>query len=80
MTIYVLHILAGSGIRIVMLKLHVPPEPWAYLIAGTAAGVILPLLAHLVLQRLHLLAPLGLAPLARRKPDAVVAAHAATSG
>lgn len=62
MTIYILHILAGSGARIVMLKLHVPPSPWVYLLAGTAAGVLLPMLAHLVLQRLSLLTALGLAP------------------
>jgi fucose 4-O-acetylase-like acetyltransferase len=80
MTIYVLHILAGSGSRIVMLKLHIPPEPWVYLIAGTAAGVVLPLLAHLVLQRLHLLAALGLAPLAKRKSGPVTVAQPATSG
>jgi fucose 4-O-acetylase-like acetyltransferase len=67
MTIYVLHILAGSGIRIVMLKLHVPPDPWLYLLVGTAAGVVLPMIAHVVLQRLGLLAALGLAPRAKRK-------------
>jgi fucose 4-O-acetylase-like acetyltransferase len=72
MTIYVLHILAGSGIRIVMLKLHVPPLPWVYLLAGTAAGVMLPMLAHAVLQRLNLLAPLGLAPLPSRQPASAV--------
>lgn len=67
MTIYVLHILAGSGIRIVMLKLHVPTEPWLYLISGTAIGVVLPMIAHMVLQRLGLLPALGLAPLPKRK-------------
>jgi fucose 4-O-acetylase-like acetyltransferase len=68
MTIYVLHILAGSGTRIIMMKLHVPPLPWVYLLAGTAAGVLLPMLAHAVLQRLNLLAALGLAPLPKRRP------------
>ncbi|WP_441277075.1 acyltransferase family protein [Tardiphaga sp. 172_B4_N1_3] len=68
MTIYVLHIMAGSGTRIIMQMLHVPPMPWIYLLAGTAAGVILPMIAHVVLQRLNLLAPLGLASLPRRKP------------
>jgi fucose 4-O-acetylase-like acetyltransferase len=68
MTIYVLHIMAGSGTRIIMQMLHVPPMPWVYLLAGTAAGVILPMVAHAVLQRLNLLAPLGLAPLPKRKP------------
>ena len=62
MTIYILHILAGSGIRIVMLKLHVPPWPWVYLIASTMAGVLLPMLAHVTLRRLGLLTALGLAP------------------
>lgn len=66
MTIYVLHILAGSGARVIMLKLHVPPLPWLYLLAATAAGVILPMVAHAVLQRFNLLWPLGLAPLAAR--------------
>ncbi|HLG79973.1 MAG TPA: acyltransferase [Bradyrhizobium sp.] len=80
MTIYVLHILTGSGIRIIMLKLHLPPEPLVYLLVGTAAGVILPLLAHLVLQRLHLLAPLGLAPRAKREPDAISPVHPAAAG
>jgi fucose 4-O-acetylase-like acetyltransferase len=75
MTIYVLHILAGSGTRIVMMKLHVPPLPWVYLLAGTAAGVILPMLAHMILQRLNLLAALGLAPLPKRKP--MIASQAA---
>lgn len=78
MTIYVLHILAGSGTRIIMMKLHVPPLPWVYLLAGTAAGVILPMLAHAVLQRLNLLAALGLAPLPKRKP-ATITAQPATS-
>ncbi|QUS39595.1 acyltransferase [Tardiphaga alba] len=71
MTIYILHILAGSGTRILMLKLNVPHWPWLYLLAGTAAGVILPMIAHVVLQRLNLLTPLGLAPLARRKTASV---------
>jgi fucose 4-O-acetylase-like acetyltransferase len=68
MTIYVLHILAGSGTRIIMMKLHVPAWPWVYLLAGTAAGVILPMLAHVVLLRLNLLPALGLAPLRTRRP------------
>jgi fucose 4-O-acetylase-like acetyltransferase len=62
MTIYILHILAGSGIRIMMLKLHVPPWPWVYLLTGTAVGIVVPMIAHVILQRFNLLAPLGLAP------------------
>jgi hypothetical protein len=72
MTIYVLHILAGSSARVLMLKLHVPPLPWLYLLSGTAIGVIVPMIAHVVMKRLHLLAPLGLAPLPKRKAAAAV--------
>jgi len=79
MTIYILHILAGSGIRIVMLKLHVPPWPWLYLLIGTAAGVLLPMLAHVVLRQLGLLAALGLAPPeARNTPAAPSLATSST--
>ncbi|MGJ5049004.1 acyltransferase family protein [Bradyrhizobium oligotrophicum] len=80
MTIYVLHILAGSGVRIIMLKLHIPPLPWVYLLAGTVAGVVLPLIAHAILRRLNLLAVFGLAPLASRKPQtAAITPRVATS-
>ncbi len=61
MTIYVLHILAGSGIRMAMMRLHAPHDPWLFLGMGVLAGVTLPMLAHAALARLHLLAPLGLA-------------------
>ncbi|NPU10071.1 acyltransferase [Bradyrhizobium sp. 83012] len=80
MTIYVLHILAGSGMRIIMLKAHVPAWPWLYLLAGTAAGVVLPLIAHAALRRLHLLTVFGLAAPGRRKPQPVpIAPRVATS-
>jgi len=80
MTIYVLHILAGSGTRILMLKLQIPQWPWVYLLAGTAAGVVLPLIAHAVLQRLHLLAVFGLAsPAGRRRQPVAMATRVATS-
>lgn len=74
MTIYILHILAGSGIRVLMLKMHVPPDPWLYLVAGTAAGVVLPMIAHVVLQRFKLLTAFGLAPLhdRRRAPQVAI--------
>jgi len=72
MTIYVLHILAGSGIRLVMLKLHVPALPWLFLLVGTAAGVMLPMLAHVILRRLQLLSALGLAPRASRPAPAIL--------
>ena len=70
MTIYVLHILAGSGTRLVLQRLHVPAWPWFYLVGATAAGVLLPMVAHRVLARLHGLAPLGLAPWRRLQSGA----------
>lgn len=73
MTIYILHILAGSGMRIVMMKLHVPPWPAVYLLAGTVAGVVVPMLAHLAFRRLGLLTLLGLAPPAPRSAPALAA-------
>jgi fucose 4-O-acetylase-like acetyltransferase len=60
MTIYVMHILAGAGTRIVLYRLHIDLGPFGYLAACTAAGVGLPMLAHTVLQRWHLLAAFGL--------------------
>jgi fucose 4-O-acetylase-like acetyltransferase len=63
MTIYVTHILASAGTRIAMVKLHIVPDPWLYLTACTVVGVAAPVVMHIVLERLDLLAPLGLAPL-----------------
>jgi hypothetical protein len=60
MSIYILHLLAGAGTRVVLQKLHVPLGPWGFLAVCTTAGVILPMLAHTALQRRQLLAPLGL--------------------
>jgi fucose 4-O-acetylase-like acetyltransferase len=61
MTILVLHILAGSGVRIILVKLGVT-EPLALHIAlGMAAAIGLPVVAHQILERLNLLTLLGLA-------------------
>lgn len=62
MTIYVLHILAAAGTRMVLLHLHVPPQPVLYLLAGTTVGVGVPMVAHVMLSRAGLLPLLGLAP------------------
>lgn len=61
MTIYVLHILAAAGMRIVLLRLSISPQPAVYLLAGTAAGVLAPMLVHVVLSRAGVLPLLGLA-------------------
>jgi fucose 4-O-acetylase-like acetyltransferase len=62
MTIYILHLLAATGARIILVKLGLVKVPEQLLI-GVAAGIGLPILAHLVFKRLNLLTALGLAPL-----------------
>ncbi|EFE94128.1 acyltransferase family protein [Serratia odorifera] len=54
MVIYLMHILAGSGLRIALSKgLHV--DNWAiHVIAGTLFGLIAPVIAYYVITRLHL--------------------------
>jgi fucose 4-O-acetylase-like acetyltransferase len=76
MTIYVLHVLASAGLRIVMMKLHLPPIDWLYALACTVFGIVVPLAAHVILGRLGLLWPLGLAPLPKKTPPAVQIAPA----
>jgi len=60
MTIYVMHVLATAGTRIVMVKLGIEAPGAVYLAACTAAGIAAPLIAHVVLDRLGLLPWLGL--------------------
>lgn len=62
MAIYVMHILAGAGAQIVLMKiLHVPPIGWLYLVLCTAIGMGAPVVAYLVMKRLGLLPVFGLA-------------------
>lgn len=67
MTIYVLHILFGAGMRVLLGKLHIPANAWLYLAASTLVAVTGPYFLHRMLTRFRLLTPLGLAPL-RRAP------------
>jgi fucose 4-O-acetylase-like acetyltransferase len=60
MTIYILHILAASGTRVILLKLGVPPLPFVYLAVATFMGLALPIVAHRVLGHFGLLPWLGL--------------------
>ncbi len=60
MTIYVMHILAAAGMRILLAKAHVPYVDWVYAGVCTAIGVGAPLAAHALLSRLGLLRYLGL--------------------
>jgi fucose 4-O-acetylase-like acetyltransferase len=66
MTIYILHLLAGAGVRFILLRLHFPPMPALYLLIGTAVGVLAPMLAHMLFTRVGLLPWLGLAPMPAR--------------
>jgi len=75
MTIYILHVLAATSARIALKRFgltHLTEE----LVIGTIAGIALPVIAHVVLERTKLLTPLGLAPLPRRKPSNRVAPEA----
>ncbi|WP_413459963.1 acyltransferase family protein [Herbaspirillum huttiense] len=49
MPIFLMHILFGSGARIVMNKVLHLQDPLVHLIVGTAAGVLLPMVAYRVL-------------------------------
>ncbi|HFF8942197.1 MULTISPECIES: acyltransferase family protein [Serratia] len=54
MVIYLMHILATSGLRIILTKfLHVSNWP-AHAILGTLVGLSAPIIAYLLIQRLHL--------------------------
>ncbi|WP_439814839.1 acyltransferase family protein [Zavarzinia sp. CC-PAN008] len=75
MTIYVLHILATSGLRILMTAGGIALEPVPYVIATTAAGLLLPAIAHVVLERLGVLHLAGFAtPRPPRRTPAVAVA------
>ncbi|GHC91775.1 acyltransferase family protein [Novosphingobium pokkalii] len=71
MSIYVMHIMAASGMRIALRKAGLPPYGEIYLVAGTLAGILLPIAGHAVLARANLLWLFGLGK--RRK-----ASHAQT--
>lgn len=62
MTIYVMHILACSGARVVLGKLAIR-DPVPHLLLGTACGILIPYMAHQFLQKFNLLYLLGLAPI-----------------
>lgn len=66
MAIYVMHVIAAAGIRVILKMLHVHP-PMLHLLLGTMAGLLLPLLAQSLFKKFNLLSLAGLAPRAKRK-------------
>jgi peptidoglycan/LPS O-acetylase OafA/YrhL len=60
LSIYVMHVMAGAGTRIVLSQLDFIKSPLAFLVLCTLAGLLLPLAAHQLLARLSLLELFGL--------------------
>lgn len=61
LTIYLLHVMAAAGARILLVKLGFPPDPFLYIAVGIIAGIAGPVLFHLLMKRWDCLAVLGLA-------------------
>jgi len=51
MTIYLMHILVGSGTRVILQKVFGIESIEAYLLLGTTLGLVLPLLAQIAIRR-----------------------------
>lgn len=60
MTIYVAHIIAMSGLRVLLTKLGFDGGEWAFLLLCVVAGLGLPIALHQVMQRIGALWLLGL--------------------
>lgn len=61
MSIFVLHIIAIAGVRIILIKFFHIDQPWPVFAVACVAGVLLPLLADAVIRRLKIERWLGLA-------------------
>jgi hypothetical protein len=62
--IYLAHVIAASGVRIIMHKMGVPHDVTVYILGGVVAGLGAPIALYVVLARLNLLAYAGFAPFA----------------
>jgi fucose 4-O-acetylase-like acetyltransferase len=65
--IYLMHVMAAAGTRVVLMKLGITQDPITLLILCTLAGLLLPLAAVAVFSRLGLLEALGLARMRARR-------------
>lgn len=72
LAIYVMHIVAGSGVRIILQKAMGIDAVAVHLVAGTAFGIGLPLLALRLADRIGLSGWLGLVPGGTHAPAATV--------
>ncbi|WP_223532583.1 acyltransferase family protein [Pseudomonas sp. GL-RE-20] len=54
MTIYLMHVVAGSSVRVALSKFLGIQSPSAHLIIGTLIGIIAPLVAQAIIKRYHL--------------------------
>src|SRR5690606_34680922 len=54
MTIYLMHILAGSGVRVILSSFMGVDNIAAHLIVGTLVGLVAPLLAQAIIKRYNL--------------------------
>jgi fucose 4-O-acetylase-like acetyltransferase len=77
MAIYLMHILAGAGMRIALKPLLGFGSAPVYLAAGTLAGVVLPLIAKAVIDRLGVPGLFSAPRLSRRPPVAIASAASA---
>ena len=59
MSIYVMHVLAAAGFRILLVAVHIR-QPLLHLVGGTLLGLGLPILAERIFENLHLSVLLGL--------------------
>lgn len=68
--IYVMHILAASGVRILLAKAGFGVSPAVFILVGIVLGLGLPILAEYLMRKLGLLPLFGLAPFRSRRRGA----------
>lgn len=61
MSIYVMHVIVASGLRIIAVNFAGVTSPMILMVVCTVGGIYVPVLAHAILVRLNLLPLLGLA-------------------